>query len=226
MYFIAQACFQPMKSFSSSIKTALIQIPFWCLRHLSHRADPTLRCACILRCQPPSSECPAASHRTSRSQTLAHTAGYRMETIARPRYTCWQIFLEKRASGGKSQDKRLVGKKADSAKLTWRQIFTVAAGVHQHVGLEGGIKLVVSAVAEQQSDDSGHVQPAEPPTCTVPVVEQYVGRPHLVWCEAKVLYSGILGLVPPEVVVVPLLGDATVAYEYINAQIKQKHFFI
>lgn len=51
--------------------------------------------------------------------------------------------------------------------------------------------------------------PAEPPTCTVPVVEQNVRRPHLVGGEAKVLDSGILGLVPPEVVVVPLLGDAT-----------------
>lgn len=38
-----------------------------------------------------------------------------------------------------------------SAEPTRRQIFTVATGVHQHIGLERGVKLVVSAVEKQRS---------------------------------------------------------------------------
>lgn len=29
-------------------------------------------------------------------------------------------------------------------KLTWRQILTEATGVHQHIGLKGGVELVMS----------------------------------------------------------------------------------
>lgn len=33
---------------------------------------------------------------------------------------------------------------------TWRQVLAKAARVDQHVGLEGGVKLVMSAVGEAQ----------------------------------------------------------------------------
>lgn len=43
--------------------------------------------------------------------------------------------------------------------------------------------------------------------CYKPVVEEYVRCPHLLRCESEVLHPGILGLVPLEVVVIPLLVD-------------------
>lgn len=39
----------------------------------------------------------------------------------------------------------------------------------------------------------------------LPVVEQDVWRPHLVRCEAEVFHSGVLALVPLEIVVEPTL---------------------
>ena len=39
----------------------------------------------------------------------------------------------------------------------------------------------------------------------LPVVEQDVWRPHLVCCEAEVFHSGVLALVPLEIVVEPTL---------------------
>lgn len=57
-------------------------------------------------------------------------------------------------SEGTSEAMTVVLRKG-SPKPTRRQIFTVATGVHQHVGLECGIELVMSAVGEQHSDVSG-----------------------------------------------------------------------
>lgn len=47
--------------------------------------------------------------------------------------------------------------------------------------------------------------------CNIPVVKQYVRRPHLVRSETEVLNSRILGLVPLEVMVVPMLRHTSKA---------------
>lgn len=47
--------------------------------------------------------------------------------------------------------------------------------------------------------------------CNIPVVKQYVRRPHLLRSETEVLNSWILRLVPLEVVVEPLLRDTSKA---------------
>lgn len=47
--------------------------------------------------------------------------------------------------------------------------------------------------------------------CNIPVVKQYVRRPHLVRSETEVLNSRVLRLVPLEVMVVPMLRDTSKA---------------
>lgn len=85
--------------------------------------------------------------------------------------------------------------KAGTPKPTWRQIFTVATGVHQHVGLEGGIKLVMSAVAEQQSDVSGSTAASRAAdmhrTCCRAVCQ--ASTPGRVWSEDSLLRDTLTG---------------------------------
>lgn len=85
--------------------------------------------------------------------------------------------------------------KAGTPNSTWRQIFTVATGVHQHVGLEGGIKLVMSAVEEQPSDGSASTAASRAAnvhhTCCRAVCQ--ASTPGRVWSEGSLLRDTLTG---------------------------------
>lgn len=68
------------------------------------------------------------------------------------------INIPSRSSRSRKDGCQLKGVKKNRIKTdcrvfglpTWRQVLAETAGVHQHVGLEGGVKLVMSAVGETQ----------------------------------------------------------------------------
>lgn len=109
-------------------------------------------------------------------------------------------------------------------KRTWRQILTEAAGVNQHIGLKGGIKLIMSTGGQQHTQWWASLEFSSSAgcwcvlVCNIPVVKQYVRCPHLVRSETEVLNSRVLWLVPLEVVVVPLLRDTSTALAWAKAQ--------
>lgn len=96
---------------------------------------------------------------------------------------------------GASLRDKAVWEKDGTPKPTWRQIFTEATGVHQHVGLEGGIKLVMSTVEEQQSDGSGSTAASKATathrTCCRAVCQ--ASTPGRVWSEGSLPQDTLTG---------------------------------
>lgn len=71
----------------------------------------------------------------------------------------------------------------ESRRLTWGQILGVAAGVHQDVGLKGGVKVVICTEEAQRKE--GVMLPAGASRrsafgSALPVVEEDVRGPDLV----------------------------------------------
>lgn len=136
-----------------------------------------------------------------------------VETCRECRMRCRRCAAGRWGSDRKGErDEQQWERKKEEERLTWRQVLGVATGVHQNIGLKGGVKVVICTEEGTGGGDT---------TCwnivcvyevcvkvflrVLPVVEEDVWCPDLICGEAEVFHSRMFTLVPLEIVVEPTL---------------------